>query len=37
LANADRVNADIAGAVSRIRGEDFDRRTHFVGGRFENL
>jgi hypothetical protein len=37
LADADRMNADIADAVSRIRGEDFDRRTHFVGGRFENL
>lgn len=37
LPDAERINAAIAAAVSGLEVEDFDRRTHFVGGRFENL
>jgi hypothetical protein len=37
LADAEEINAAIAAAVSGMRDDDFERRTHFVGGRFENL
>jgi hypothetical protein len=37
LPDAERINAAIAAAVNGFGEEDFDRRTHFVGGRFENL
>ncbi|SDW77148.1 hypothetical protein [Thiocapsa roseopersicina] len=37
LADAERINTAIAAAVSGMREDDFERRTHFIGGRFENL
>jgi hypothetical protein len=37
LDDAERVNAGIDAAVRRLGEADFDRRSHFVGGRFENL
>jgi hypothetical protein len=37
LADAERINAAIVAAVSGMREDDFERRTHFIGGRFENL
>ena len=37
LHDAERLNTAIAAAVSEMREDDFERRTHFIGGRFENL
>ncbi|UHD14962.1 2OG-Fe(II) oxygenase [Thiocapsa bogorovii] len=37
LADAERVNAAISAAVSGMQADDFERRTHFIGDRFENL
>ncbi|EGV16368.1 2OG-Fe(II) oxygenase family protein [Thiocapsa marina] len=37
LEDAERINTAIATAVSGMQEDDFERRTHFVGGRFENL
>lgn len=31
------LNPPLAAAFARLGAEDFDRRSHFVGGRFENL
>ncbi|CRI65756.1 conserved hypothetical protein [Thiocapsa sp. KS1] len=37
LPDAERINDAIAASVNSLEEKDFDRRTHFVGGRFENL
>lgn len=37
LPDADRRNAALIAAYDTLRPEDFTRRTHFFGGRFENL
>ena len=37
LPDADRRNAALLAAYDRLGPEDFARRTHFFGGRFENL
>jgi len=37
LPNAETTNRQILGAFAALREEDFTRRTHFFGGRFENL
>ncbi|MFB1489700.1 MULTISPECIES: hypothetical protein [unclassified Thiocapsa] len=37
LADAEGVNASIVSAVNGMREGDFERRSHFIGGRFENL
>ena len=37
LPDADHRNAALLAAYDRLRPEDFARRTHFFGGRFENL
>jgi len=37
LSGAQTLNRRIVDAFAGLRGEDFTRRTHFFGGRFENL
>jgi uncharacterized RmlC-like cupin family protein len=37
LPNAEVVNRDILGAFRSLGPEDFDRRSHLIGGRYENL
>jgi len=37
LPGAERVNRDILEAFADMSEDDFTRRTHFFGGRFENL
>ena len=37
LGDAEGVNTAIVAAVNGMREDDFERRTHFIGGRFENL
>jgi hypothetical protein len=37
LTDAERINTAIVAAVNGMREDDFERRTHFIGGRFENL
>ncbi|QVL51007.1 MAG: hypothetical protein KFB96_11725 [Thiocapsa sp.] len=37
LPDAERINTAITVAVNGMRDDDFERRTHFIGGRFENL
>lgn len=34
---AEAINAPLARAFSRLGDEDFERRSHFIDGRFENL
>jgi hypothetical protein len=34
---ADSLNPTLAAAFDRLGVEDFERRSHFIGGRFENL
>lgn len=34
---ADSLNPTLAAAFDRLAPEDFERRSHFIGGRFENL
>ena len=36
-ANAERINERILTAFAALTEADFSRRTHFIGGRFENL
>lgn len=37
LPDAERINTAITVAVNGMREDEFERRTHFIGGRFENL
>lgn len=37
LPDAEAINQRIRAAFDNLRAEDFSRRTHFIGGRFENL
>ena len=37
LPGAENINAQILAAFSALKEDDFARRTHFLGGRFENL
>ncbi|MCG6861187.1 MAG: 2OG-Fe(II) oxygenase family protein [Chromatiaceae bacterium] len=37
LADAERINSSILMAFAALTENDFSRRTHFLGGRFENL
>jgi len=37
LPDAERINPRILTAFAALTEDDFSRRTHFVGGRFENL
>ncbi|MCB2262656.1 MAG: 2OG-Fe(II) oxygenase family protein [Candidatus Thiosymbion ectosymbiont of Robbea hypermnestra] len=37
LADAERINQRILTAFTALTADDFSRRTHFFGGRFENL
>jgi len=37
LPDAERINARVLTAFAALTEEDFSRRTHFFGGRFENL
>ena len=37
LPDAEAINQRIHAAFENLQAEDFARRTHFVGGRFENL
>jgi hypothetical protein len=37
LPHADALNTRLAAAFSSLREKDFERRSHFIGGRFENL
>jgi hypothetical protein len=34
---AERLNGPLADAFAALEAHDFERRTHFIGGRFENL
>jgi len=37
LPDAEQINAGLLGAFAGLATDDFARRSHFVGGRFENL